>query len=260
MMMYYQKKSKKNKKNIIFYFILIIILLLGAFSIVWPQTMTRIIFAPGFIVRDYVLKPFSNLGTAFKDKQNLEERIKFLEEENEKLKISKIAQSFVDAQIADYTLELEKNSQGMISKVLNRPPFSPYDTLLILKGDHNIEVGDLAFIRGVYLGDIESVETHTATVRLRSTSGQKTLVRVADIEIEAEGKSGGQFIIKVPKDSEIKSGDAVMVPNLDYVLLGSVGQIVEDPIATFKTVYFSIPVAFQDMNFVSIVKKYSVLE
>lgn len=259
MMMYYQKKNKK-KRNIIFYLILIIILLLGVFSIVWPQTFTRVIFAPGFIVRDYVLKPFSNIGTAFKDKQNLEQRIKFLEEENEKLKINRIAQSFVDAQIEDYTLELEKNSQGMISKVLNRPPFSPYDTLLILKGDHNIEVGDIAFIRGVYLGEIESVETHTATVRLRSTSGQKTLVRVADIEIEAEGKSGGQFIIKVPKDSEIKTGDAVMVPSLDYVLLGSVGQIVEDPIATFKTVYFSIPVAFQDMNFVSVVKKYSVLE
>ncbi len=258
MMMYYRKKSKK--KNLFFYFILIIILLLCALSVLCQNTVTRIIFATGFIVRDFVLKPFSNIGTAFKNKQSLEERIAFLEEENEKLKISKIAQSFVDSQIADYALELEKKSQGMISKVLNRPPFSPYDTLLILKGDHNIEVGDLAFIRGVYLGEIESVESHTATVRLRSTSGQKTLVRVADIEIEAEGKSGGQFTIKVPKDSEIKNGDAVMVPNLDYSLLGSVGQIVEDPLATFKTVYFSIPVAFQDMNFVSVVKKYSVLE
>jgi cell shape-determining protein MreC len=256
--MYYRKKSKK--KNLIFYFILVIILLLGVSSVVWPQVAARVVFAPGFIIRDFVLKPFSNIGTAFKDKQNLEKRITDLEEENERLKISRIAQSFVDAQIADYTLELEKNSQGMISKVLNRPPFSPYDTLLILNGDHNIEVGDLAFIRGVYLGEIESVETHTATVRLRSTNGQKTLVRVADIEIEAEGRSGGQFTIKVPKDSAIKSGDAVMVPNLDFVLLGSVGQIVEDPVATFKTVYFSIPVAFQDMNFVSVVKKYSVLE
>ena len=51
-----------------------------------------------------------------------------------------------------------------------------------------------------------------------------------------------------------------MVPELNYALIGSVGQIVEDPVATIKTVYFSIPVAFQSMDFVSVVKKQSVLE
>lgn len=260
MMMYYQKKNKIKKANIIFYLILFLIVIFGVFKIVWPQTVSTYVFSPVFRVREFVFKPFSTLGVLFKDKQEMQKRITFLEEENAKIKISTLTQSFVNSQIEDYNLELEKKNQGMISKVLNRPPFSPYDTLLILKGDNQIEVGDLVFIRGVYLGNIENVDGYTASVKLKSSSDQKTLVRVADIEIEAEGKGGGQFSIKVPKDSEVKIGDAVMIPELNYSLIGSVGQVVEDPIATFKTVYFSIPVAFQDMNFVSVVKKDSVLE
>jgi cell shape-determining protein MreC len=211
-------------------------------------------------VKEIALKPFSKIHTTFKSKSSLENRIKELEEENARLKISQISQTFVNQQIEDYNLELEKNSNGMISKVLNRPPYSSYDTLLILKKENNIEVGDIAFVRGVYIGDVESVNMNTAIIKLRSTAGEKTLVRISEMEIEAEGKGGGQFYIKIPKDSAISIGDAVTVPLLNYSLLGSVGQVIEDPVATFKTVYFSIPVAFQDMDFVSIVKKESVLE
>jgi cell shape-determining protein MreC len=258
MMMNYRRKNKKF--TIVLSFIVFIIVLFSVINIVWPQGSARFIFAPMYKVREIVLYPFSSFTTSFKNKNDLENRIKELEEENAKLKISSIAQSFVSKQIEDYNLELEKNNQGMISKVLNRPPYSPYDTLLILKGGQNIEVGDLAFIRGVYIGDVESSDVYTAVVKLRSSSGQKTLIRISDIEIEAEGKGGGQFTVKIPKDSEIKTGDAVMAPLLNYSLLGSVGQVVEDPLATFKTVYFSVPVSFQDMNFVSILKKDSVLE
>lgn len=258
MMMHYRKKNKKS--YLLFFVSIIVILLLGFLSVKWPQAIARTISNPIYTIKNLVSKPFVALGTSFQDKKELEEKIFTLEEELTKLKISLIAQNFVNSQIEDYNLELEKNSGGAISKVLNRPPFSPYDTLLILKGENQIEIGDLVFIYGLYIGDIVSTDTYTATVKLRSSSGEKTLVRLGDIEIEAEGKGGGQFIIKIPKDLELRIGDAVMVPGLNYALIGSVGQIKEDPIATFKTVYFSIPVAFQNMNFVSVVKKYSVLE
>lgn len=258
MMMSYRRRNKKFITIIFFVFILII--LISVFNFVWPQSAARFIFSPMFSVREFVFKPFSALATSFKDKQNLENRIKELEDQNARLKVSVTVQNFVSRQIEDYNLELQKNDQGMISKVLNRPPYSPYDTLLILKGDHNIEVGDLVFIRGVYIGDVESVDIYTAVVKLRSASGEKTLVRIGDIEVEAEGKGGGQFNVRIPKDSILQTGDAVTVPLLNYSILGSVGQIIEDPLATFKTVYFSIPVAFQEMNFVSVVKKDSVLE
>lgn len=258
MMIHHRNKNKRL--NIFFSSILILVLIFSLVHIVFPQNITRYILFPFYKVKEVASIPFSGLITNFKSKKSLEERVAFLEEENSKLKISLLTQSFVNTQIEDYNSELEKKSNGMISKVLNRPPFSPYDTLLILKGDHNIEVGDVVFIKGVYIGEIESVDAYTAVVKMRSSSGYKTLVRVSDLETEAEGKGGGQFYIKVPKDSSVKVGDAVMYPGFDYVLLGSVGQVIEDPVATFKTVYFSIPVSFQEMNFVSVVKKDSVLE
>ncbi len=258
MMMYYQNKSKKI--NFGFYLLVIVVVFFSLFKIIWPQNFSRYIFSPIFNSKYFISNSFSNIGVNFKDKKDLQQQILFLEEENAKLKISKLTQNFVNSQIQDYNLEFEKRTQGSISKVLNRPPFSPYDTLLILKGDNQIEVGDIVFTRGVYIGDVESVDSYTAIVKLRSSDGEKTLVKISNIEIEAEGKSGGQFISKVPKDTKIEIGDAVMVPELNYSLLGSVGQVVEDSIATFKTVYFSIPVSFQDMNFVTVIKKQAVLE
>ncbi len=253
----YRKKDKKRFS--VFILVIIIIAIFVALNIIWPQKVSRSIFVPILNSKNFVSGVFSNMFVGFKDKKALEERVSFLEEENSKLKISLLSQSFTNSQIEDYNVELEQKTQGMISKVLNRPPFSPYDTLLILKGDNNIEVGDSVFIRGVYIGEIEQSDLHTAVVKLKSASGNKTVVRVSDIESEAEGKGGGQFTIKVPKDVVITIGEAVMFPDLNYALLGSVGHVVEDPMATFKTVYFSIPVAFQDMNFVSIIKKDSVL-
>jgi cell shape-determining protein MreC len=257
--MYYQKKNKK-KGDLFFFLIILIIIGLGVFGIVWPQNFSRYILSPVFNIRNFVLNPIKNIGTSFKDKNELQNRINELEEENTQLKIANLSQSFVNSQIEDYKIELEKKTQGSISKVLNRPPFSPYDTLLVLKGSNEINLGDLVFVHGVYIGDIESVDRYTATVKLRSASDQKTLVRVSNIEIEAEGRGSGQFTIRVPKDVEISEGEPVVVPELNYSLLGAVGHIVSEPGVTFKTVYFSIPVAFQNMNFVSIVPKFSVLE
>ncbi len=258
MMMHYRKKNKKSYAG--FFAAVFVVLILGIFNIVWPQSVVRTIIHPISTIKNLISKPFISISTSFKNKQELEKKVASLEEELTKTKISLIAQNFVNSQIEDYNLELEKKSSDQISKVLNRPPFSPYDTLLILKGNNQIENGDLVFVHGVYIGDITNVDAYTATVKLRSSSGEKTLVRVANIEIEAEGKNGGQFVIEIPKDLKVEIGDAVAVPSLNYAIIGSVGEIVEDPVATFKTIYFSIPVAFQDMNFVSIVKKQSVLE
>lgn len=258
MMIHYRKKN--NKKNILFFTIVIIFLAFGILGIVWPQTITRIIVVPFYKTRDFILGPVFGVDDFFRSKSSLENRIKTLEDENSKLKVSLLAQSFVNSQIDDYKKELEENQNGAILKVLNRPPFSAYDTLLVLKEDNQIEVGDKAFIKGVYIGDFESVDTYTAIIKMRSSSGYKTLVKVGDWEAEAEGQGGGQFRIKIPKDAEATSGDPVVAPELNYVLLGSVGHIEEDPIATFKTVYFSIPISFQEMDFVSVVKNQNVLE
>jgi cell shape-determining protein MreC len=258
MMMHYRKKNKKS--YLLFFVVTLVILLLGFIGLRWPQAVARTFSNPIITVKNVVTKPFSIIYTTFKSKKALEQKVMSLEEELIKSKISLISQNFVNSQIEDYNLELEKKTQGEISKVLNRPPFSPYDTLLILKGDNQIEVGDLVFVHGLYVGEIASTDNYTATVKMRSSSGEKTVVRVGHVEIEAEGKGGGQFIIKIPKDLELNVGDAVMVPSLNYSLIGSVGEIKEDPVATFKTVYFSIPIAFEDMNFVSVVKKNSVLE
>lgn len=253
-------RNKKKKFNLFFIVAVVLVVIFSITKIFWPQNFSKFLFTPAFSFKEFIINSSGSIGTSFKDKEDLENKVFQLEEENSKLKIAILSQNFANSQAEDYKIELEKKQNGAVLKVLNRPPFSPYDTLLILKEENDIEVGDLVFTRGVYIGNVENVSSRTATIKLRSSSGEKTLVRVSGIEVDSEGRGGGQFLIKIPKDSEIKIGDAVVVPDLNYSIIGSVGQIVEDPVATFKSVYFSIPIAFQDMNFVSVVKKESVLE
>ncbi len=244
MMMNYRRKNKR--KFLLIFFFLILILGFSFFNINWPQSSIRFFSNPVIKVKNVLVSPFKNLITSFKDKKDLENKISQLEDELQKLKISSLTEN---------KTELERVSNGVMLKVISRPPFSIYDTLILSKDNQDVQIGDLVFVQGSYVGEISEVDYKTAVVKLRSSSGEKTVVRVAGVDVEAEGHGGGQFQIKIPKDLKLGIGDAVIVPSLNNVVLGVVGSIEEDLIETFKTVYFNIPVSFQDMSSVSVVKR-----
>lgn len=244
MMMNYRRKNKK--KLLIVFFALLLIIGFSFLHINWPQSSVRYISRPIISVKNFFVSPFKNIFTTFRDKKDLENKISQLEDELEKLKISSLSQN---------KMELDRISNGIVLEVLSRPPFSIYDTLILSKNNQDVQVGDLVFAKGAYIGEISEIDLNTAIVKLRSSSGEKTVVRVAGVDIEAEGHGGGQFQIKIPKDLEINVGDAVIVPSLNNILLGEVGSIEEDLIGTFKTVYFNIPVSFQSIDFVTVIKR-----
>lgn len=241
---------RRNKKIFFIIIFLIIILFFGFLKISWPQQIVKNVSAPIVNVKNFFFSPFKNLITTFKDKKELENKVKELEEELNKTKIALISkQSINTTNIADADFQ-----------ILSRPPYSLFDTLLISKNNSNLNIGDLVFFDNVYIGEIFELSENTASVKLKSLSGEKTVVRVGGIDGEAQGLGGGQFLINIPKDLEVEIGDVVVVPELNNILIGVVGSVEQDSTGTFQNIRFSIPISFQGMDFVQVLKREDVLK
>ena len=242
---------RRNKKIFFIVIALIVILLLGFLNIAWPQTLVKNSSGAILNVKNFFSQPFKNLSTSFKDKKELENKIALLEDELLKTQI----------------LLLSKESGGNIIskeenqfKVLSRPPYSLYDTLLVNISDKAVNIGDLVFVDNIFVGEVAEVESYTASVKMKSSSGEKTVVRISNVDAEAEGQGGGQFLVKIPKDLDVEIGDAVLIPSLNNILLGTVGSVEQDSAGTFQNIRFSIPISFQSIDFVEIVKIEDVLK
>lgn len=147
----------------------------------------------------------------------------------------------------------ENNS--ILATVLSKPPISLYDTLVVDVGSRDkVEVGNTVFAFGVVpIGVVDTVFSHTATVKLFSSSGQKVEVRVGKhTQTFAEAQGGGNFIIKLPKGTVVAEGDPVSAPGIGAEIFGHVENIEINENDPFIYVRFSLPVNINELHFLQI--------
>lgn len=145
-----------------------------------------------------------------------------------------------------------------LAVVLSRPPRTPYDSLIIDIGeDHGLMPGDLVYAEMNYLvGSVEVVNPTTSTVKLFSSPGERidVLVGSSSSPVIAEGRGGGNFYIKVPRNISIEEGDPIVVPSLRSLVLGSAEKVEADTGDAYSYVYFKLPVNFNSLRYVEIKK------
>jgi cell shape-determining protein MreC len=129
--------------------------------------------------------------------------------------------------------------------ILLSPPRTPYDVLIIDRGEYDGVVPEQKVLLGnrVALGAIESVRPNQSTVKLFSTPGKKTeaiVERTGEI-VELEGQGGGNFKLEVPLGFDIKDGDLILLQGLPRRLLASVAQVKSDETSSFLTVFLQLP-------------------
>ena len=152
----------------------------------------------------------------------------------------------------------ERNDvRGILAEVVLRPPSSPYDTLVIdAGGEAGISKGDRASAHGFILGEVTRAEKKSSVVTLWSQSGRSFDVSIGEkFSGRAEGRGGGYFYIRAPRDTEIASGDIVIAPSLGDLLLGTVGAVSRDEKNPFADVYVISPENIRTIRFMEIVKK-----
>lgn len=136
-------------------------------------------------------------------------------------------------------------SSTIIAYILKKPPYTAYDSYIIdIGNDNNVKVGNKVFsIGNVLLGEIVEVNSDTSKVKLYSSFGEKFNVNIGkSIQTTAIGKGGGTFEVILPRDTDVKEGDTVIVPDIHTSVFGMVQKVIIDPAKTFYTVLFSQPV------------------
>ncbi|MCC2630780.1 MAG: Rod shape-determining protein MreC [Candidatus Paceibacter sp.] len=147
-----------------------------------------------------------------------------------------------NAQLARLATTSPKDKNSVIAKIISKPGFSPYDTMIIDVGkNENINSGDLVLAgKDSILGVVSEIYNDTSTVTLYSTPEKETVVLIgtSSIQAVAKGKGAGNFEVKLPKNTEVRTGDSVIVASSSSKILGKVQVIKDSPTDSFEWALF----------------------
>jgi cell shape-determining protein MreC len=258
MRMIYHPKNKNKKNN---WFTILIILIIILFITIFADSLIRKgannTTGNFWKIREYVFYPFNALITGFKSKKELEILNQNLNEENKKLKIENLTVQILKNENETLKNIIQKNqnlnSENLILKVLQSPPFSPYDKLIVARQNQEIFVGEKVYFGNLALGLVEEVNDKTILIKLLSSPDQKIQARINDTyNVEIEGRGNLSFIAFLPKDIDINKGDVVSLPDEHISVLGVVQEIKTTEASSFQEIYLHFPLEFSTIRFIEI--------
>jgi len=260
--MSYLRDKKRNIKKMLLVGVLVILLV---YIVLFTQVFNNISRWVGFTaspvwkVQESISSTWDNVATIFASK-------KALLEENKKLKDEAV---IAGVKLLDRNLLFEENTdlkellgretveQTVFAVVLTKPNRSAYDTIVIDVGENaGIKEGDkVLYGKSIAIGKIAEVFKNSSKVLLFSSPGEEVSVMVGrnSIETTAYGRGGGNFEIKLPRDAEVKIGDAVVAPSIMPSVLGVVGEIETESSSPIKNIFFKGPVDIFELKWVEVV-------
>ena len=185
--------------------------------------------------------------------------------ENESLKMQlsglelSIASTSVEAVLQENTelmamLGRASSTPVVLAAVLSRPPYMPYDELIIDRGSGDGIASDTLVYSPemVLIGRVSALYSQTSAVTLFTSSGQKYSVLIGSDHIPADavGRGGGQYQAEVPHGSAVAVGDAVSDQSLGDRDFGVVVSVSSDPSSPFDQVIFAPPVNIYQLRWV----------
>lgn len=149
--------------------------------------------------------------------------------------------------------------QKILAAVLEQPPGTPYDTLVVDAGKaEGVVLGARVSAGALAVGTVDEVQPHSSRVVLYSAPGQTyqavLLSAGASVPVAIEGQGGGSLVGHVPAATAVAVGDTVQFPELGGDLVGTVSAVTGSESETFKTIYLRLPVNVFELRFVYIQK------
>ncbi len=152
-----------------------------------------------------------------------------------------------------------ENRQIILAGVLEGPPGTPYDTLMLDAGSAlGVTPGARVFAGGLAIGEVDTVYTAVSRITLYSAPGRSYQALVAGakgpVPALVEGQGAGSMQARVPAGSVVAVGDGVVFPGAAGSLAAKVSAVVTVPGESFKTLYLRLPVNLFDLRYVYIQK------
>lgn len=199
------------------------------------------------------------LSVAVSSKKELWKQNELLRAEVERLTL----RASVEGNVRDENTELKDmlgrkpiEATFVLAAILAKPNITPYDTLIIDRGSADgIALDMRVFVSGdVLVGEIESVEEHTARVILYSAPGIISQVVYGNTGrfFNARGQGNGTFGVDVARDIEVAEGDMFFYPGYDNTPLGVAKKVDFDARDSFKKVLMQSPVNIQEERWVEV--------
>lgn len=165
----------------------------------------------------------------------------------------------------------------VLARVVSRPPFSVYDTLVIDAGTREgVQVGALVYAAGPYVvGVVTRAEDLSSVVTLASAPGQSHTVMIEalpeaqifrtasstssdgldvpnDQEVTMVGQGGGGFVAEVPKQLKFAPGTPIMLETLSPSVIGNVTSEFMPADGSMKEVYGAFPFGLRSLEWVNV--------
>jgi len=253
--------GKKKKKILIAVLLFVVVSVFGTslFSSVFSR-FGRVIWSS----ENFIFQSIRDTVKLFQSKKVLVVENEELKKQLETMVVDALAVDIVRQENVDLKeiLGRTEDKKVLLASVLRTPPFSPYDTFILDVGeDHDVQIGDYVFVGGhVLIGEIVEVNQSSSKAQLFSSPGKTVTVLIGKkpVSVEAVGRGGGNFEIILSREIPIVAGESVIVPQIDSMVLGVVGQVDMDPAKTFQKVLFSTPINIQGVRWVTVVKSASI--
>ena len=187
-----------------------------------------------------LLHQIQTLETEIASQQGNDTFHTFLEKENEELR----------------NLLNASSSPTIVAGVIARPPFTPYDSIIIDRGsdDGITENAPVYYGSQMALGYIRKVFSHSAVVTLFSSPGVASTVYVfgPNLFTTAYGEGGGVIRLSIPQGISIEEGNLVILPSVDTGVLGSISSIQSIPTEPEQHAYVTFDIPLQSLRLVKV--------
>ena len=207
----------------------------------------------------YAVNKFNNFFPIIGSKKSLILENRRLNQELSKIKADLSIQKILQKENEDLKALLGRDGarkNAVLSAVLVRPSISPFDVIIIDAGiNEGVKEGDRVFYEGsVAIGEVEEAYSRSSKVKLYSSPGEKfvALIGETSAQVEMEGLGGGNFAAKLPRDVEVKKGDAAVVPSISTSVFGFVENIELNPTDSFQKIIFKIPANLSELKWVTV--------
>lgn len=182
----------------------------------------------------------------------LQERITILEQENQRLRDEIVLLSDTSS------LQTHSGTSSELrARVIVRPPFSAFDTMVLSQGSRaGVVIGDTVspLDRMVPVGRIVEVSAMASRAMLFSSAGENFVITVgtSSEQWKATGMGGGMFEVRIPQSQKIIVGDTIFVPEFGKIPYAKVTEIISDKSSTFQIIRFLLPVSLYGVETVRI--------
>ncbi len=254
------KKQKYQKRKIILIFSFFVILTFGLVYL----TTNGLWYDLGSIFwksKNFSNDVLSDNNYILRTKKSVFEKNRELVIENIKLRNQMIDYDILRAentQLKESLGRWQEDKNIIISSVLAKPNFSPYDSIIIDIGEnYNIKIGDKVYSGpNILIGEVDQVYKNSSLVLLYSNPGKKTSVLIDGLNtnIEIIGRGGGNFEMTTPVDLYVEKGKSVLSPSINPEVIAIVGDVISSPNDPVKKFILSAPVNVQNLKWVEVKK------